>query len=562
MKRPQRSEAELVTAISSPSYTPGARDVEPLLALLAGRNEEVAVAALHALVRGPALTVACERFDGARAPLRGRLCELVARIADRAPSDELRSWLERRLGDEDSVVRRRAARALGRQGQRESEGALLAALTSADSDAERKALAQALGNLGGKSARDALASLVTAPGELGRVAGEAHTTLERTRTRAIETLLDDRAAAREETLLLLHVRAGLEPLLLSELEPLSLDARKVGRGRVAISLKGPLKAIWRARTFLHCGFPLAAEPVGGGEHAVEESLVRALTSEPALRIFKTWTRGPIRWRLEWADAGHRRAHTLRVARTVASIRPELINDPREAPWHAVVHEREDRVTVELWPVGLVDPRFAYRVKTVPASSHPTIAAALARVGGAKRDDVVWDPFVGAGAELVERARLGPYRELIGSDVDQSALAAAKDNIAAAELERVRLRRADARVFVPGRPVSLVITNPPMGRRIPSDGKGDKLLASVLARAASVLVPGGRMVWMSPRPEMTAKCAAEHGLALRGHHAVDMGGLAVEMQLFVKLAEPSEARPAAVKRRPARTSPASTARKRG
>jgi 23S rRNA G2445 N2-methylase RlmL len=270
----------------------------------------------------------------------------------------------------------------------------------------------------------------------------------------------------------------------------------------------------------------------------------------------------MRWRLEWADAGHRRAATVRVARRVAEARPELVNDPREAPWHAVVHERAGRLTVELWPVGLVDPRFRYRVSTVPASSHPTIAAALAHVGGAKRDDVVWDPFVGAGVELVERAKLGPYRELIGSDVDAGALAAAKENLAAAGIERVRLRRADARVFVPGRPVSLVITNPPMGRRIPSDGKGEKLLASVLARAASVLVPGGRMVWMSPRPAETASRAAEHGLALREHHAVDMGGLAVEMQLFVKLAASTGERPARAKRPPGRPSPAGTARRRG
>jgi hypothetical protein len=351
-------------------------------------------------------------------------------------------------------------------------------------------------------------------------------------------------------------------MLLSELDP-RLSPRKAGRGRVAITLNAPLKTLWRARTFLHCGFPLAPEHVtGGGDLGFESAVVRALTSDDALAVFETFTRGPIRWRLEWANAGHRRAGTLRVARAIAARRPQLVNDPREAPWEAVVHEREDRVTVELWPVGLVDPRFAYRVRTVPASSHPTIAAALARVGGVKRDDVVWDPFVGAGAELIERARLGPYRELIGTDVDKDALAAAEANVAAAGIGKVRLRRADARVFVPGRPVSLVITNPPMGRRIPTEAKGDKLLASVIARVAAVLVNGGRFVWMSPRPKATAEVAAAHGLVLREHGAVDMGGLDVELQLFVKSAAPTERPPAAAKRRPARPSPARTERRRG
>ncbi len=538
------------------------RDVEPLLALLGDGDDDVASAALRALVRGPALAVARVRFVRAKAPLGGRLCELVARIADREPTDESRAWLEARLRDEDSVVRRRAARALGRQAEPVSEGALLEALAQADSDAERKAIAQALGNLGGARSLAVLAPLVNAVGELGRVATESHTKLERARVRAVTTTIDDRVTPKRAMTLLLHVRAGLEPLLLSELDE-TFGARKTGRGRVAITLAQPLKSIWRARTFLHCGFPLPPERIsGGGELGFEAAVVRALTSDEAMSIFETFTRGPVRWRLEWADAGHRRAGTLRVARAIAARRPQLVNDPRDAPWEAVVHERDDRVTVELWPVGMVDPRFAYRVRTVPASSHPTIAAALARVGGMKRDDVVWDPFGGAGAELVARARLGAYRERIGSDVDADALAAAEENVAAAKLQRVRLKRADARVFVPGRPVSLVITNPPMGRRIPSDAKGEKLLASVIGRAAAVLVPGGRFVWMSPRPKVTAEIAAERGLVLREHAAVDMGGLDVEMQLFVKAAVPIEVRRSTTTRRPPPTSPARTARKRG
>ena len=34
----------------------------------------------------------------------------------------------------------------------------------------------------------------------------------------------------------------------------------------------------------------------------------------------------------------------------------------------------------------------------------------------KQNDLVWDPFVGSGTELCERALLGPYRALVGSDL--------------------------------------------------------------------------------------------------------------------------------------------------
>jgi len=77
----------------------------------------------------------------------------------------------------------------------------------------------------------------------------------------------------------------------------------------------------------------------------------------------------------------------------------------------------------------VDERFAYRTETVAASSHPTIAAALVRLVPPREDDVVWDPFVGSALELIERARLGPYRALHGTDVDEGALEAARANLA-------------------------------------------------------------------------------------------------------------------------------------
>src|SRR4029079_2020829 len=118
---------------------------------------------------------------------------------------------------------------------------------------------------------------------------------------------------------------------------------------------------------------------------------------------------------------------------------------------------------ELWPSALRDPRFAYRKRTLPASSHPTISAALARVAGVVAGDVVWDPFVGAGGELVERALLGPYATLLGTDDDAAALEAARANLREARVERWALTAGDARTFSPRERPTLVITNPPFGK---------------------------------------------------------------------------------------------------
>jgi 23S rRNA G2445 N2-methylase RlmL len=198
----------------------------------------------------------------------------------------------------------------------------------------------------------------------------------------------------------------------------------------------------------------------------------------------------------------------------------------------VIREEGKRVTVELWPRGLADPRFAYRVAHVPASSHPTLAAALARVAGARPDDVVWDPFVGAATELVERARLGPSRALYGTDADDDALARARDNLAAAHVA-AELTRDDARTFTPPAPPTLIITNPPMGRRVLDRHRTGDLYRDFLAHASKIMPRGARLVWISPRGNETLAVATPLGLRVTYRQRVDMAGFWAEIQSFTK-----------------------------
>jgi tRNA G10 N-methylase Trm11 len=170
---------------------------------------------------------------------------------------------------------------------------------------------------------------------------------------------------------------------------------------------------------------------------------------------------------------------------------------------------------------------------VAASSHPTLAAALARLGGVRADDVVWDPFVGAGTELIERALLGPYARLLGSDSDARALARAEENLRSAAVARWELFAADARYGQPEERPTLVLTNPPMGRRVLSGAQLSGLYGDFLARAAQILAPGGRLVWISARGGETAACALRLGLTVGLRRRVDMGGFWGELQVLEK-----------------------------
>jgi precorrin-6B methylase 2 len=500
-----------------------------------------------------------ELDDGARARLVSALGQLA-----RAGDDAARARVIAALDDRTPRVRKAAVIALGKlpegQGADEARRALLARWDAPDAPAdERRALVEALGKLGGA---DALARLrALEPG------GDAE--LARRRDRAL--LVADRDARRDQPsevatdvrppapiALVLGCRAGLEPLLAEELTALGRAPRVTAHG-VELVLGEPLAALFASRLWATLAIPIALPP---GDPA--DAITRAITAPSTRALLATWTRGPIRWRLGFAR-GHQRAIVWRVARDVTAAAPELINDPTATTWDFTVeheaghgepseHERdraapgrrspasprpggearrsqarrapsEPARSLVLAPRRFVDPRFAWRVADVPAASHPTVAAALAWVAEPRPDDRVWDPFCGSGVELVERARRGPCRSLLGSDLDPSALEAARANLAAAGVA-AELVLGDARSHAAG-PVDLIVTNPPLGGRLRGDAAA--LLGDALPHFARQLAPGGRLVWITPAPRRTTPVAERLGLRRTRALPVDLGGMRGQLE---------------------------------
>lgn len=534
------AQGALEQCLTEPGYTPPVRLLPELLRALPEHDGAQQEALERALARAGGAVVDPALAALGALPVEQRPCllALLGRVAGEhlvSRDDEAGRALRARLGqalvtslqEPVPASQRWAARALAKLGDPGAEPALLAALPGAALP-EARALVDALGALGGEQSREALSALRGDDAELERRRQRALALIQRRSLRQETCVVELERALGSPCRVWLACRQGLQGLLREELLELGFSPEPhealEGASGWAVRHAGTLGELLRVRLALEVALcvPLderIADPT--------ERIVEALAQPQTLGWLQRWSNGRPRFRVDWSDAGHQRARSWQLAQGLRRRTAELVNDPERAPW--TVRARSDgRGVLSLVPRLEPDPRFAYRQRDVRAASHPTIAAALARASEVRADDVVWDPFVGSGLELVERARRGPYRELWGSDLDPTALAAASANLAAAGVSAQLVQRSALELAPAG--VSLIVSNPPMGRRVARDGSLAELLGGFVRHAAGVLRPGGRLVWLSPLAPLTARIAREAALQVQDGPDVDLGGFHAQLQL--------------------------------
>jgi len=490
-----------------PGYTPAFRELDALLELV-GQGEEAAERAIlriDAKHQYAVVEAVVARARAAQRPARAHYTHLAGRMMS---SFKAREWLIEALADADMKTRRTAARALSKiEPTWDVREALIAAWDRGNDD-DRRAIAEALGRQGGAEARKRLGT------SLDKKAVRASLILDRDESRKARDRIDLEADPGHPVRVRWHCRRGMEAILEDELlRQFQPEIREPGG--VDGVLVGTLSRALEFRTATHVSFPLG---MAGPE------IVDTLLTDHALEIFRAFTKGrPIRFRLAWDDGKHHRAEVWDVADVVRKHTKELVNDPHDSTWEVRI---DDEGALDLVPKGFEDPRFLYRRETVPASSHPTIAAAIARLAPRTKDDVIWDPFVGAGAELVERAILGRYARMIGTDSDPKALRAARRNLAGTDISNVTIEEGDALTYRP-EGVNVILTNPPMGRRV-QRGTHKDLLSEFAKVAVEILPPGGTLVWVVPD-----QITIPPRLRLEKKFTIDMGGFPADLAVYQK-----------------------------
>jgi len=485
------------------------------------------------------------RFNGASARERMERVAVIRAVGvvfsasgSAAQRKEVRAWLCGLLQDPSEKIRRYAMAALPKIGAGEGEEKeLLSLLKTTTVEREKKFLGRALDKIGGEAT---LAAVTQAPGLLPQTEQKVRASIAR-KEQPGSIRMDAVVAGIPGLQLHLRCRKGLEGIVRDEAE--AYIARN-GQFRVAgvhervVVLKTvapfSLLDVYRMRCFATAGFVLGTVR-HASPGAYVEVLASVMTSPLSRRLFATLTEGALRYRLDFIGRGHQRGAVRDVVNRAYALCPDILNDARGAPWAIDIHPAGKSDSVELRPKFAPDPRLGYRTDDVDAASHPPLAACMARLAGRTEDETVWDPFCGSGLELIESALLGRVKKVYGTDVSPDAVAIARANFAAAMLTDVKSTfvcgdfRDHAKIEGLGPSgVTLIITNPPMGRRVRVPNLRG-MFADLFAVAARVLKPGGRLVFANPvRIE-----PRDPSLVLQYREVIDLGGFDCRLEKYQK-----------------------------
>ncbi|MFC1801373.1 TRM11 family SAM-dependent methyltransferase [Nanoarchaeota archaeon] len=115
--------------------------------------------------------------------------------------------------------------------------------------------------------------------------------------------------------------------------------------------------------------------------------------------------------------------------------------------------------VKLSKKGFLSRRAHLLPEGHPTSLHPKLARALVNLTGAKKGDVILDPFCGAGGILIEAGLIGC--KVVGFDIDKIMLKRAKINFDHLKIKNYKLELKDATTI--NKHFDYIVTDLPYGK---------------------------------------------------------------------------------------------------
>lgn len=444
-------------------------------------------------------------------PALSSLAAYAKKLAARDAIDRLfadRSPLYAALRAPEPKARKNAARLLGALGQARDTESLVAALNTEETRFVVPSILLALGAIANKAAGEAIRSYV--PPTAADETEEKHVTdILEAHAKALAALTRDvplppRTRLLTKRELLLVPPEGFGAILQKEAATKGFQTTLAPDGAYLVS--DQIQALQELRCAQEILLPVAAAV------PIDADGIAALATEALTRPY----------RIELRDYAGDRAAFIRA---VSAALGGGDNPSRYADELRIVC-KGNACDVAIRPKDVPDTRFVYRKRALPASIHPVLAACLARyalsfVSSARPRTL--DPFCGSGTLLFELERV-VSTALIGVDVSERALDAARENAAAAH-SAARFVHKDILKFEPREPFDLVLTNLPFGNRVGTHSANEPLYRDFVRALPKLLASGGVALLYTMEHKLLAACLrSEPALTVLAELTTEAGGL--------------------------------------
>lgn len=425
-------------------------------------------------------------------PVRRLLIEILAHMT---PSQRVYELLLHALfNDADVKVRRRAAAALGSTGDKTLQEHLVRAFEQEEHRFVQASIILALGALGFKWTP----AWVERVGDRGPIAEAFRKASARSEAAAggPQNTTGEYGVTRPAVAFMLECYPGVEKFVKTELDMRGMKGVCVPEsGWLYINLTeataGELNTLGELRTIIST-YAIAAEKPVTDVSSLEDYLIDTC-KEIRLKVNTKWNK--LGFRLELPRMSSRAQYRKSVVSLARRITTEtgLGNNPSNYSLDIRLARISDVLYVLWRDVRWHDPRRSEQRAVLPASIHPTVAAALCIAGKVDFRDVFCDPCCGAGTVIAERLGYGPAKKVFGFDISPEALSLSKQNLSRFGMS-VTLRKADMRRLpLDDNSVDVVVANLPFGIRVGDRSQNRSLYKDFLNESQRVLSPKGRLV---------------------------------------------------------------------
>jgi tRNA (guanine6-N2)-methyltransferase len=179
----------------------------------------------------------------------------------------------------------------------------------------------------------------------------------------------------------------------------------------------------------------------------------------------------------------------------------------------------------------------WKVENVPAGINPSLAYVLCIIGELNEDDIVYDPFCGAGTIPITAAKYFGVNKVFASDISGTAVDKTIQNSKAANLSPkkfITFRSNISQVKLKKNSVSKIISNLPFGVRTNDHEQNVKAYMNLALRSHVFLREGGKLILYTQEKELVRENFKSPLFEIEDEMVIEQGGLYPSIFIIKKL----------------------------